>query len=110
MPDNTAEEQPKHGAERLEAYKFKKGQSGNPKGRPKSARSKLSESFIQALADDFEKNGVSTLEALRTDKPEAYVAAISKLVPKEVDHTSSDGSMTPQQTVYQLPDNGRTKA
>ena len=26
---------------------------------------------------------------------------------KAVDMTSSDGSMTPQQTVYQLPDNGR---
>jgi hypothetical protein len=26
---------------------------------------------------------------------------------EKLDHVSSDGSMTPQQTVYQLPDNGR---
>ena len=33
------------------------GQSGNPSGRPKGARSKLSEGFLNALQADFEQHG-----------------------------------------------------
>jgi hypothetical protein len=86
MPDNTARKQlPKE----MREYCFKPGQSGNPKGRPKSARSKLSESFIKALAKDFKKNGVTAIEALRRDNPKGYVDAVGKLVPREdtVEHT-----------------------
>jgi hypothetical protein len=35
---------------------FEPGQSGNPAGRPKGARNKLSEVFLQALAEDFDAN------------------------------------------------------
>jgi hypothetical protein len=64
--------------------KFKPGQSGNPAGRPKGARSKLSEDFFKALAADFEEHGVSALQAMRAEKPQEYIRAIVALQSKEV--------------------------
>ncbi len=72
---------------------WKKGQSGNPAGRPKGARDKLSRDFIKAMRKDFKENGVAAIERMRDEKPEAYIAAIGKLVPKEerVEHTGEGG-------------------
>lgn len=56
---------------------FKKGQSGNPAGRPKGARSKLSEVFLTTLAEDFETHGKEAIEALRLSDPKAYLQIIA---------------------------------
>lgn len=66
---------------------FQKGQSGNPKGRPKGARQKLTEAFIKALSVDFCKHGKKTLETVRKDDPAAYCKIVAQLVPKEVEAT-----------------------
>jgi hypothetical protein len=55
---------------------------GNP-GKPKGSRHALGEAFIKALHDDFAKHGVSTIEKVRDEKPEAYVKVIASLLPKE---------------------------
>lgn len=44
--------------------KFKKGQSGNPKGRKKGAKSKLSESFYQDCLAAYNDPRVGGLEGL----------------------------------------------
>lgn len=58
--------------------------SGNKLGRPKGSRNKLSESFITALSEDFEKNGVAVIETVRTEKPADYLKIIAAIVPKEL--------------------------
>ena len=60
------------------------GQSGNPAGRPKGSRTKLSEEYTQALYDDFKKHGVSVIEKVRKERPEVYLTCISRLIPKDI--------------------------
>ena len=72
--DNTVEKQ----------WEFKKGQSGNPNGRPKGSRNKLSERFLQALAADFERYGIYSIARVRRKDPTAYLKIITSVLPKEI--------------------------
>jgi hypothetical protein len=65
------------------------GQSGNPKGRPKGARSRLSEDFFKALAEDFAENGAAAIISMRTERPGDYAKMIAALQSKEL--TGEDG-------------------
>jgi len=51
---------------------WKPGQSGNPGGRPKGSRNRLSEDFIRAFADDFEVYGAAVIEEVRRERPSDY--------------------------------------
>jgi hypothetical protein len=71
---------------------FAPGVSGNPAGKPKGARHKLSESFIEALLKDFQKAseedqslGEAAIAAMRADKPNEYARMIASILAKEVD-------------------------
>jgi uncharacterized protein DUF5681 len=63
---------------------FKPGQSGNPAGRPKGSRNKLSECFLKALADDFDTNGVAVIESVRKDRPHEYLKIVATVLPKQM--------------------------
>jgi Family of unknown function (DUF5681) len=66
------------------------GESGNPAGRPKGARSKLGEDFINALRADFEKHGIETVEKVRVDRPADYIKVVASLLPKEISGPDSE--------------------
>lgn len=63
---------------------WKPGQSGNPAGRPKGARSKLGEAFLKALQQDFAEHGAAVIERVRLTKPDAYLRIIAYLLPRDV--------------------------
>lgn len=69
---------------RAEGGRFLPGQAPKSPGRPKGSRAKLGESFLEALADDFEAHGVETIKKARIEDPAAYVKIIAGLLPKEL--------------------------
>lgn len=52
---------------------------------PRESSQRFSPAFLlEALARDFSDHGKAAIEALRESKPDAYLATIAKLVPKEL--------------------------
>ena len=62
---------------------WQKGESGNPAGRPKGARNRLSESVLNELISHWELNGRDAIERTCKDQPGAYLRAVLSLVPKD---------------------------
>jgi Family of unknown function (DUF5681) len=81
MTTATENTQPKHSNLRP----WRPGESGNPAGRPKGSRSRLSEGFISSLAADFERHGVAVIEQVRTKNPLEYLQIIARVMPRELD-------------------------
>lgn len=68
----------------MEKFQFVKGTSGNPNGRPKGARCKLSEEFINLLLTDFKEHGLEAVEKCRKEDTSTYIRVIASIVPKEL--------------------------
>ena len=82
---STAEQQAKTPVETpVRGRPFKKGQSGNPKGRPKGSRNRLTDSVLKKIANDFATNGDEILERVRKEEPALYLKFILSLLPREL--------------------------
>lgn len=81
----TAEQQPEMVAQApVRGRPFKKGQSGNPKGRPKGSRNRLTDSVLKKIASDFATHGNEVLERVRKEEPALYLKFIISLLPREL--------------------------
>ena len=59
------------------------GQSGNPVGRVRGSRNKLSEEVICALLRDFRKHGEKAIAKVRREQPGVYLRCLTLLIPRE---------------------------
>src|SRR5215831_10775962 len=75
------------------------GQSGNPAGRLRGSRNKLSEEVICALLRDFREHGQKAIAKVRRTQPAAYLKILALLVPREhkVEHSNVIKDMTDEQ-------------
>ena len=80
---------------RGEALTWQKGQSGNPNGRPKGARNRLSESVLNELITHWEEHGRDAIDRTCKENRGAYMRAVLSLVPKDFAFTAEKDE-TPQ--------------
>jgi len=75
---------------------WKPGQSGNPAGRPRGSRGKLSENFLTDLHDAWQQHGPNALARCAEQKPDAFCRIVADLLPRNVSvdvaHTVDVGS------------------
>jgi hypothetical protein len=58
--------------------------TGNAAGRPKGSKHRLSEEFVAALCEDFERHGIAVIERVRSEKPADYLRVIASVIPREI--------------------------
>ncbi len=63
---------------------FQPGQSGNPAGRPKGSKNKLSEDFLRELYVVFQESGGEAIRRMCAEHPSDFVRVLAGLVPKEL--------------------------
>ena len=82
---------------------FEPGVSGNPYGRPKGARNKLGEAFIQDMYEAWQACGANVIADVVKDDPAAFLRAMVTILPKEVDvNINRYDSMTDDQLKSQF--------
>src|SRR5262245_20946105 len=83
----------------MPANLWQPGESGNPAGRLRGSRNKLSEEVICALLRDFREHGQKAIAQVRRRHPAAYLKILALLVPKEMklEHTNRLASLTDEE-------------
>jgi hypothetical protein len=71
----------------LTAPRFKPSESGNPGGKPKHARNRIQGSFLNALADHFDKHGKKAIADACEKDPMGYIKAVASLMPKQFEQS-----------------------
>lgn len=95
------QEDPRNNAENTQVI-GRPFQAGNP-GRPKGARNKLGEQFINDLYADWQQHGVETLQRVRDEKPDQYLKVVASILPKDLNvNINQMDDLTDEQLVQRI--------
>jgi hypothetical protein len=64
---------------------WQKGTSGNPGGSAVGYRKRLTGAFLKLLTQDFDKHGLSAIEACRRRSPGQYLWIVASILPKQLE-------------------------
>lgn len=94
--------------------RFLTGNSGG--GRPKGARNKLSETFLETIAKHFADHGAEAVKRVREGDPATYLKLIAWLIPRELimqreqGHDADLADLTDEQAAARIEAEHRRKA
>jgi hypothetical protein len=71
-------------SEHLKPFAFRPGQSGNPNGRPKGSRNKLSEALLDDLYAERQEQGREAIKKMAEKTPGDFVKVVASLMPKVI--------------------------
>ncbi|TBY60154.1 hypothetical protein E0H46_31790 [Rhizobium leguminosarum bv. viciae] len=79
------------------------GQSGNPNGRPKGARNKLGELFLEDLLTAWEASGPAAIQTVIEKRPQEFLKVVASLMPKDLNvNVNNMGEMTDEQLLDRI--------
>lgn len=77
---------------------LKKGQTNNPKGRPKGAKDKVQRTVKESILEVFNRlDGVDGFLTWATANPDEFYKGYFRLAPKEVEVSGPDGGAIPNE-------------
>jgi hypothetical protein len=75
---------------------------GNP-GRPKGARNKLGEAFIEDLLVAWESQGAAAIQTVIEKRPQDFLKVVASLMPKDLNvNINPIGEMTDEQLIERI--------
>jgi hypothetical protein len=75
---------------------------GNP-GRPKGARNRLGEAFIEDLLAAWESRGASAITSVIDKRPQDFLKVVASLMPKDLNvNVNQIGEMTDEQLIDRI--------
>jgi hypothetical protein len=90
--------------ERVIGRPFQPGQSGNPRGRPRGSRHRLSEDFLAELCEDWAAHGKDALRRACEEDPVGYIRVVASLVPKQIERVENPLSELTDEELEKLHD------